>query len=175
MLKFFPKTRREGTDYFWYAQQMDLGLGHNDTNCDMCIYKRTWTQTFQQEQCETKYDCHIHSYPWVRLIPLHNLEIANKPWGEYGEQDLYMKTGVLRQVKVKGWPMYLMLVTCADPAPQCNVNCYFHNQRMEKKQTVAQCAHSHGCSRSGSFFDLLIPAKTVIQTQFFQELNSQQP
>lgn len=175
MLKFLPKIRRIYPISFHYCQQMDLGLGNSDENCDHCIYKQFWSNTFTQDDCMEKYDCSLRRHPWVVVHSRHANEINSRTMPGQEDIDYYTRTPVLRQVKIKGWPMYLMLVSCADPAPQCNAFCYYHKERMEKHQTVPTCAHAHGCSRSGSFFDLLVPAWEPMASQFFEELNQQQP
>lgn len=175
MLKFFPKIRRVYPNNLWYAQQMDLGLGYNDENCNHCIFKQFWSQTFTQEDCIDKYKCDNRQHPWCVLHSRHQMEINSRPLPDHEDVDYYSMTQVLRQVKVKGWPMYLRLVSCADTTPQCNSYCWYHPERMQKHQTVPTCAHAHGCSRSGSFFDLLVPAWEPMASQFFRELNSMQP
>ena len=175
MLKFLPRLVARRPNVPYYIQQVAVGYRADRHNCDYCYYKQFWTQDFTPEDCATKYQCQSFEQPYILVHPLHYDEIEDTMTTDLPRRKLYKVTRVTRQVKVKGWPLYLQQIACDDPQPQCNALCYFHNQRLQDKKTVAQCAHTHGCSRSGSFFDLLIPVDANIQQQFFDELNSMNP
>lgn len=175
MLKFLPTIKLLADTQYLYAQQMNLGLGRSDTNCDYCVHKDEWTGTFTQSACQSKYKCYTHECPWILLTTEHQQDIINRRLPTNPPKPYYRMVAKVQQVKIKGWPMYLQLVTCNDHAPQCNAYCHWHPIRFEKKQSVSVCAHTHGCSRSGSFFALLIPEPADIQQQFFDELNSMNP
>lgn len=175
MLKFLPRIKPVGTNDIFFIQQMVVG--HNDDwhNCDYCYYRYTWTDATTRRECSEKHKCVYGNQPWINLDVLHQQEIDSTVDPQADYRRLYYLTRVTRQVKLKGWPLYLQFVGIQSPQPQCNACCYFHNERLQKHQTVAVCAHNHGCSRSGSFFDLLVPTNADLYDQFFQELNKQQP
>ena len=175
MLKFLPRLVLRTNSWPSYVQQIAVGYRADNYNCDFCWYKRQWGEDFTKWACALKYKCSQFKNPYIYVQPLHDDEIQNLRHPNDPTRLYYDYTRMTRQVKVKGWPLYLQLIACDDTAPQCNAYCYFHKERMEKHQTVAQCAHTHGCSRSGSFFDLLIPTNEDIREQFFMELNQQQP
>ena len=175
MLKFLPRLVRYGISNPQYMQQVSVGYRADNHNCDYCYYKRTWGEDYTKWTCAAQHVCSQFKNPYILMQALHHDEIISryKPDGSGGL--LYTYTRITRQVNIKGWPLYLILVGCDDTTPQCNAYCYYHSIRMQNKQTVAQCAHSHGCSRSGSFFDLLVPKNADLLNQFWNELNSQQP
>lgn len=175
MLKFLPRLIARTTGGVAFIQQVCVGQRSGNKVCDYCYYHYDWTEDFTKQDCEAKHHCQVYTQPFIFVSPLHYEEISTQMRPDAPTLKLYQWTRVTRQVKVKGWPMYVQLFGCDNSQPQCNAMCFYHNQRMQNKQTVAQCAHSHGCSRSGSFFDLLIPSDSNLEHQFFQELNSQQP
>lgn len=175
MLKFLPKIKLLKDSTYLYAQQMNLGLGRSQTNCMRCVHYDEWTESFTQTQCQEKYDCYTHECPWILMTTEHQFEINNKQYTSSPPIKYYRPVAKVQQVKVKGWPLYLQLVTCNDPDPQCNAYCYWHPIRFQKHQSVPVCAHTHGCSRSGSFFALLIPDESTLQEEFYYELNMQEP
>ena len=175
MLKFLPRIQAVSKNDIFFIQQIVVGVRADYHNCDYCHWKYTWSDAETRRLCSEKHKCNYYNEPWIALDTQHFNEIEDTYKPEPDNTRLYHLTRVTRQVKVKGWPMYLQYVGCDDPQPQCNAMCYFHNERLQKHQTVAQCAHTHGCSRSGSFFDLLIPSNSDLERQFYQELNEQQP
>ena len=175
MLKFLPRLIKRVTGGVAYIQQVCIGQRYGDIVCDYCYYKSDWSSTFTKQDCERKHHCQGYTEPFIFVGPLHYSEIQTQMKPDAPTTKLYHWTPITRQVKVKGWPLYLQLFGCDSAQPQCNAMCYYHNQRMQKHQTVAQCAHTHGCSRSGSFFDLLVPSRADLYEQFFHELNEMQP
>ena len=175
MLKFLPRLVKRVTGGVAYIQQVCIGQRYGNIVCDYCYYKSDWSSTFTKQDCERKHHCQGYTEPFIFVGPLHYSEIQTQMKPDAPTTKLYHWTPITRQVKVKGWPLYLQLFGCDSAQPQCNAMCYYHNQRMQKHQTVAQCAHTHGCSRSGSFFDLLVPSRADLYEQFFHELNEMQP
>ena len=175
MLKFLPRIQAIDDNGIFYAQQVFVGTRPENIACDYCRYRYTWTDATTRQQCSLKHKCNYYKSPWINLDVLHENEIENTFTPAPNSRKMYHLTRITRQVKLKGWPLYLQYVGCDDPQPQCNAMCFFHNQRLADKKTVAQCAHTHGCSRSGSFFDLLVPTNADIYDQFFHELNSMNP
>lgn len=175
MLKFLPRLVRRVTGGVAFIQQVCVGQRSDDIVCDYCYYKSDWSSTFTKQDCERKHHCQAYTQPFIFVGPLHYNEIQTQMVPGSTVRKLYQWTQVTRQVKVKGWPLYLQLFGCDNPQPQCNAMCYYHNERLKNKQTVARCAHQHGCSRSGSFWDLLIPENLDLQQQFFNELNEMNP
>lgn len=175
MLKFLARLlhRRPGVPY--YIQQMAIGYRPDRHVCDYCFYKNTWTDEEAAELCPDKHHCMERKLPYIYVIPQHNNDIETTLDPIYHNHFYYVRTAKTQQVKIKGWPMYLQYIGCDDATPQCNALCYWHNQRLADKKTVSQCAHQHGCSRSGSFWDLLIPENLDIQQQFFNEWNAMNP
>ena len=175
MLKFLSRLVARRSAAHDYSQQISVGYRANLHNCDYCLYKNKWTEDFTAEECATKYGCDWYKQPYINVTPLHNEEIEStyKPNNE--GVLLYNKTRVTRAIRVKGWPLYLQLIGCDDSDAQCNARCWYHQERLNNKVTVSTCAHSHGCSRSGSFFDLLVPSNLDLRQQFFDELNSMNP
>ena len=175
MLKFLPRIVRPDSDLYNWAQQVDLGYGSTISNCNICVFKDTWTETFGQHQCELKHSCYAYSQPFIAMYQEHHAEIISQHQPGDPSVPLYNETTILRQYKVKGWPLYTQLITCTDPDAQCNALCVHHAARMADHKAVSVCAHQRGCSRSGSFFGLLVPVITYIREMFYYELNSQQP
>lgn len=175
MLKFLPRIKAVSKNDIFFIQQMVVGYNADWRNCDYCYYKYTWTDPTTRRECSEKHKCEYSNQPWINLDVLHEQEIDDTTDPEAEYRRLYYLTRVTRQVKLKGWPLYLQFIGCRSPQPQCNACCFFHNERLRKHQTVAACAHTHGCSRSGSFFDLLVPTNADLYEQFFRELNSMQP
>lgn len=175
MLKFLPRIQGVGANNIFFIQQMVAGYRADWGNCDYCQFRYTWTDATTRRECSEKHKCEYGVQPWIPLDALHQLEIEDTYFPDQPNRRVYYLSRVTRQIKLKGWPLYLQYVGCDDPQPQCNAMCYFHNERLQKHQTVAQCAHTHGCSRSGSFFDLLVPSRADLYEQFFHELNEMQP
>ena len=175
MLTFLPRlVRLPNTTTIW-GQQINLANGGPVSNCEYCIYRDDWTTDQERYVCAFKRGCSFYYKPFVTMINLHNADIISKFYPEGSNKFLYRDTWVTRQVTLKGWPLFVNLVTCADPNAQCNAYCWYHDARLQDHLTVPKCAHSHKCSRAGSFWDLFVPAFADLRQQFFEELNMMQP
>lgn len=175
MLKFLARLLHRRPGFPYYIQQMAVGYRPGIINCDYCWYKQYWTDEESIELCPSKYHCEEKKLPYIMVRPLHYDDINTQRDPIYNKPFYYIRTAKTQQVKIKGWPMYLQYIGCDDRTAQCNAFCYWHNQRLAEKKTVSKCAHQHACSRSGSFWDLLIPENLDLQQQFFNELDLMNP
>lgn len=175
MLTFLPRfVRKPNTNTVW-GQQINLANGSRVSNCEYCIYRDDWETTMERYDCVYKHGCSFYMAPFVAMTNLHNADITSKFYPPESNTFMYRPTWTTRQITLKGWPLYLNLIMCNDITAHCNANCWYHDARLQDKLTVPRCAHSHKCSRAGSFWDLFVPAYSDIRQQFYDELNSMQP
>lgn len=175
MLTFLPRFVRKPNTFIVWGQQINLARGGVVANCEYCIYRDEWETNYERYDCAVKHGCNYYYAPFVQMTELHSAEIISKFYPEGSNSFMYRTSFTTRQVTVKGWPLYVGLVMCNDVNAHCNANCFYHNARLQDHLTVPKCAHSHKCSRAGSFWDLFVPAFADLRQQFFEELNMMQP
>lgn len=175
MLTFLPRlVRRTDSNYTW-GQQVNLSNGGGQYNCEVCIWRDQWNNATERRACELKHGCDSYNMPIIEMMHEHTDEINNTYFPEGSAILLYHPSLVTRQVTVKGWTLYLNLITSNDEDAQCNASCWYHDARLADKLPVSKCAHSHKCSRAGTFWDLFVPSLRFLRLQFYSEWDYMNP
>lgn len=175
MLTFLPRLIKLTGEYNYIGQQIDLANNADYANCEYCIYRNTWHDANNRDKCRLKHQCANYEQPFVKMQALHFWDSLVRFYPPGSNEPMYHQSRSTRTVTIKGWTVYLILVACVDPSAQCNANCWYHDARLQDKLPVSKCAHSHKCSRAGSFWDLLVPLDSTLRAQMFNELALMNP
>jgi len=82
----------------------------------------------------------------------------------------YTPTGIYRQIKFEGMPLYVQLYKSNAQQGRCNAECWWHAWRMSNKKTWRQCGLSHVCGNDASLWVLMAPNDQELRDEFIKQL-----
>lgn len=180
MLKFIPRSERASSDLKTLYQCCDIGHGRptwnskgtqpiTDGNCAYCRYRGSWTSYNDFTECSAKHACYRGWYPFIEMNRPLNDSVTEYPVDPQGEEFFWRATGIFKQIKFEGMPLYVQLWVISSDQGQCNADCWYHAWRLAKKRTWRQCGVSHLCQNNGSLWFLMAPTNTELYEEFLQQ------
>lgn len=180
MLKFIPRSERASGDVKTLYQCCDVGRGRPsfigdptihifDHNCHFCRYRSSWSDFKEFTACSLKHQCNRGLYPFILMNRPLNDSIAESPVDPQGDEFSWGATGIFKQIKFEGVPLYVQLYVISSDQGQCNANCWYHAWRLQNKRTWRQCGESHLCQNNGSLWFLMAPTNTELYEEFLQQ------
>ena len=180
MLKFIPRSERASGDLKTLYQCCDIGRGRpqfsndgrivlDNGNCIFCRYWNDWTDYNTFVQCSLKHACYRGWYPFIKMNRPLNDSVTEYPVDPQGEEFFWRATGIFKQIKFEGVPLYVQLWVISSDQGQCNANCWYHAWRLQKKRTWRQCGETHLCQNNGSLWFLMAPTNSVLYEEFLQQ------
>ena len=180
MLKFIPRSERASGDLKTLYQCCDIGRGRpawnsgstqliTDGNCAYCRYRGSWTSYNGYKECSAKHACSRGLYPFIEMNRPINDSIAESPVNPQGVEFSWRATGIFKQIKFEGVPLYVQLWVISSDQGQCNANCWYHAWRLQNKRTWRQCGETHLCQNNGSLWFLMAPSNSVLYEEFLQQ------
>ena len=137
-----------------------------DGNCAYCRYRHSWTSYDGFKACSAKHSCYRGLYPFIKMARPLNDSIAEYPVDPQGEEFYWRATGIFKQIKFEGVPLYVQLYVISSDQGQCNANCWYHAWRLANKRTWRQCGETHLCQNNGSLWFLMIPTNSELSDEF---------
>lgn len=180
MLKFIPRSERASGNRKTLYQCCDVGRGRPsfiddgtihifDHNCGFCRYRSTWSNYQGFSACSLKHHCSRGLYPFIEMDRPLNDSVAEYQADPEGNEFHWDATGIFKQIKFEGVPLYVQLYVISSDQGQCNANCWYHAWRLANKRTWRQCGETHLCQNNGSLWFLMIPTNEVLSNEFLQQ------
>lgn len=180
MLKFIPRSERSSGTLKHLYQCCDIGRGRPSWNssgtqlvtagsCAYCRYRSSWSSYDSWRECSNKHHCYAGLYPFIEMARPLNDSIAEYPVDPEGEEFYWRATGIFKQIKFEGVPLYVQLYVISSDQGQCNANCWYHAWRLANKRTWRQCGETHLCQNNGSLWFLMIPTDSELCDEFLQQ------
>lgn len=170
MLKFVPRTVT-GTAYFRYLYQA-CKIGRPQPTfdpstrevvhlnaCLFCKYYDQVTDWSTYTKCRVSHTCNYAKFPYIAMLTPIMTNIQG-----------YTPTGIYRQIKYKGMPLYIQLFKSNEQQGQCNAGCWWHAWRMSNKRTWRQCGQTHVCGNDASLWVLMAPNNQELYDEFLEQL-----
>lgn len=180
MLKFIPRCEKSAdyTKQLWQACDPGFGIPQfisrtgaliSDNNCYYCRYRDTWSTQEEYFACSKKHGCDNGQFPFILMsVPFEGDVEQSHENPDHTIFD-YNPTGIYRQVEFEAVPLYVQLYVATKAQASCNASCWYHAQRLDKKQTWRQCGKSHLCQNNGSAWVLMIPTDEDIRELFYEQ------
>lgn len=135
-------------------------------SCWYCRYRDEVTNAETFYKCHQAHSCNEAMYPFIRMSRPVNDEV----WHTYprpgGLTMSYDPTGVFRQVKFEGQPLYVQLYVATLGDGRCNASCWWHAWRLANKRTWRDCGDAHVCQNNSSLWVLMAPAEADLYDEF---------
>ena len=170
MLKFVPRTASDKAYIKYLYQACKIGRPaptfdpstHEvvDLNaCEFCLYWEQVTNESTYLSCRVAHGCNYAKFPFIAMITPIMANIAG-----------YTPTGIYRQIKYEGMPLYVQLYKSNAQQGQCNAECWWHAWRMSNEKTWRQCGQSHVCGNDASLWVLMAPNDQELYDEFIEQL-----
>ena len=180
MLKFIPRSERSSGNLKLLYQCCDIGRGRpswdnddthliTDGSCAFCRYRSSWSTYDKWIECSYKHSCYGGLYPFVKMSRPINDSVQDYPIDPEGNEFHWSGTGIFKQIKFEGVPLYVQLYVISSDQGQCNANCWFHAWRLANKRTWRQCGVTHLCQNNGSLWFLMAPTNNALYEEFLQQ------
>lgn len=184
MIQFFPRTIKQKGNVVQLYQAAEIAKGTpvwvegqtaplTDGSCHYCLYRTEWTNMDEFDVCQKAHRCMMGVYPYIRMMRAFNAAGVEGGEDPGGLTYSFLPTGVFRQVKFEGMPLYIQLYKIGDddnlyPA-QCNADCHWHAWRMANQRTWRQCGQLHVCGNNGSCWLLMLPSSQTLFDEFCKQ------
>lgn len=179
MLKFIPRTERASGDIKVLYQACNTDKGRpsfapdgvqvlNNGNCIYCRYWNDWSNRNTFLQCSAKHACNAGLYPFIQMSRPLNDSVNDYPVDPEGNEFHYQATGIYKQVKFEGVPLYVQLYVISSDHGLCNADCWYHSWRFANKRTWRQCGEKHLCQNNGSLWFLMAPTNAGLYQKFLE-------
>lgn len=170
MLKFVPRTASDKAYIKYLYQACKIGRPaptfdpstHEvvDLNaCELCLYWEQVTNESTYRACRVAHGCNYAKFPFIAMITPIMANVEG-----------YTPTGIYRQIKFEGMPLYVQLFKSNAQQGQCNAECWWHSWRMNNKKTWRQCGQSHVCGNDASLWVLMAPNDQELYDEFIEQL-----